>query len=71
MGLIDMIYYKYLRNVDKCKSINDAYESHMDNNDTVIVELNDIYSMLALLGFGTGSALVSFTAEIISLVSVS
>lgn len=68
MGLIDTSYYNNLPNATKCNNINDVHESLMENNYTVTVELNDIYGMLILLGLGVVGALITFIAEIASLV---
>ena len=46
----------------------DVYESHGEKNRTVVVELNDIYGMLVLLGLGVEVALMTFIAERILLV---
>ena len=51
-----------------CNTVNDVYQSHMENNHTVIVKLNDIYGMLVLLGLGVGLALITFTAETLFMV---
>ena len=63
MDLIDKRFFHYLPNSTLCNTVNDVYQSHMENNHTVIVKLNDIYGMLVLLGLGVGLALITFTAE--------
>ena len=63
MGLINKSFFNYLPNGTKCGTVNDIYESHMENNHTVTVKLNAIYGMLILLGLGVGLALITFTAE--------
>ena len=63
MGLIERSYYGFMPNATKCMNVNDVLKSHMGNNE-VVVEVNDIYGMLALLGLGVDSALISFCAEI-------
>ena len=71
MGLIDMSYYNNMPNATKCKTISDVYESHMETNHTVTVELNDILGMLVLLGLGVGVGqypLITFIAETIFVV---
>ena len=69
MGLIHRSYYNHLPNATKCNTIGDVYKSHAEKNHTVIVEANDIYGMLALLGLGAGGALITFIAETVLLVS--
>ena len=68
MGLINRSYYHHLPNATKCKTINDVYKSHTEKNHIVIVEVNDIYGMLVLLGLGVGGAMVIFITEMIMLV---
>ena len=68
MGLIDMSYYNNLPNATKCRTINDVHKSHIEQNHTVTVEVNDIYGMLILLGLGVGGSLITFIAEVITLV---
>ena len=63
MGLIEMGYYNHLPNATKCKTVNDVYESHREENHVVTMEVNDIYGMLVLLGLGVGGALLTFIAE--------
>ena len=63
MGLIDRSYYNHLPNATKCKTVNDVYESHKEENHIVTMEVNDIYGMLVLLGLGVGGALLTFIAE--------
>ena len=65
MGLIEKRYYSFMTNATECLSINDVLKSHMGNKEDV-VEVNDIYGMLALLGLGLGLALLSSCAEIVS-----
>ena len=65
MGLIYRSYYHHLPNATKCKTINDVYKSQTEKNHIVIVEVNDIYGMLVLLGLGVGGALVIFIVEMI------
>ena len=69
MGLIQMGYYNHLPNATKCITIGDVHKSHTEKNNTVTVEVNDIYGMLVLLGLGVGGALITFIAEIALLVS--
>ena len=71
MGLILKSFFSYLPNGTKCNTVNDIYESHMENNHTVTVKLNDIYGMLVLLGLGVGLALITLTAETLLMVSTS
>ena len=68
MGMIDRSYYSNMLNATKCKTITDVYESHMEKNRTVNVEMNDILGMLLLLGLGVGGALITFVAEVIFVV---
>ena len=63
MGLINKSFFNYLPNATACKNANDIYESHIGNNRRVIVQLNDIYGMLALLGLGVAGSLITFPAE--------
>ena len=63
MGVIEMSYYSNIPNATKCKSTYDIYESHIEKDHTVEVELDDIYGMLALLGLGMVGALITFMAE--------
>ena len=56
-------------NATKCDTFADVYKSHAGGKETVVVEVNDIYGMLALLGFGIGLALITFAAETVLLVS--
>ena len=65
MGMIEKSYYSFMMNATKCMNINDVLNSHMGNNK-VVVEVNDIYGMLILLGLGVGFALMSFCAEFVS-----
>ena len=71
MGIIENTYYDFLPNSTKCKTIDDVYQSHVETNTTVIVEVNDIYGMLVLLSFGMGLALTTFSAEMVYLVCIS
>ena len=63
MGLLNKSFLNSLPNATACKNSNDIYESHVGNNQRVIVQLNDIYGMLVLLGLGVGGALMTFPAE--------
>ena len=63
MGLLNKSFLNSLPNATACKNGNDIYESHVGNNQRVIVQLNDIYGMLALLGLGVAGALITFPAE--------
>ena len=63
MGLINYHFFDYLPNATACKNANDIYESQIGNNHRVIVQLNDIYGMLSLLGLGVAGALIAFPAE--------
>ena len=71
MGLIHKSFYNYLPNGTTCNTVNDIYESHIENNHKVTVKLTDIYGMLVLLGFGVGGALITFTAETVLMVCAS
>ena len=68
MGLIDAGYYNYMPNATKCNTLNDIKKSHQGENQIVIVEINDIYGMLILLGLGMGGAIIIFGAEIVAMV---
>ena len=68
MGMIENDYFKFLPNSTNCKTISDAYQSLEEANSNVVVEVNDIYGMLVLLGFGLGLASVTFIAEVVYLV---
>ena len=68
MGVIENGYYKFLPNSTNCKTISDVYQSLLEANSNVAVEINDIYGMLVLLGFGMGLASITFSAEMVSLV---
>lgn len=63
MGLIDAGYYNYMPNATKCSTFNDIKNSHQGKNQTIIVEINDIYGMLILLGLGIGGAMIIFSLE--------
>ena len=63
MGLINKNFFNYLPNATACKNTKDIYESHIGNNYRVIVQLDDIYGILALLGLGVSGALITFPAE--------
>ena len=63
LGLIEKSYYDNLPNATKCKTISDVYNSHAEGNHEVVVELNDIYGMMGLLGLGVGWSLATFIAE--------
>ena len=69
MGLIQKSFFNYLPNGTMCNTVNDIYKSHVENNHTVTVKLNDIYGMLVLLGLGVGLALITLTAETLLMVS--
>ena len=64
-----MSYYIHLPNATKCKTIGDVYKSHAEQNHTVIVDINDIYGMLVLIGIGVCMALIAFITEHTILVS--
>ena len=68
MGVIIKSFFEQLPNATYCNSIGDVYESHGEKNRTVVVELNDTYGMLVLLGLGVEVALMTFIAERILLV---
>ena len=68
MGAIENDYYKFLPNATKCKTISDVYQSLEEANSNVVVEVNDMYGMLVLLGLGVEVALMTFIAERILLV---
>ena len=70
IGLIHMSYYNHLPNATKCKTIGDVYVSHAEQNHTVIVDVNDIYGMLVLIGIGVCMALIAFVTENAILVSI-
>ena len=63
MGLIDFSYYNHMPNATKCNTINDIYQSHVD--DLVILEVDDIYGMLILLSLGIGGALLLLSFEMV------
>ena len=63
MGLIEKIFYKHLPNATKCDTNHEVFQSH-GYSQQVILELNDIYGMLILLGLGLSGALICFIAEI-------
>ena len=63
MGLIEKSYNNHMPNATKCKTISDVYNSHAESNHEVVVELNDIYGMMVLLGLGVGWSLATFIAE--------
>ena len=70
MGIAHDDRLKYfIPNATKCNSIDDVYKSHARKKGTVIMEVNDIYGLLALLGLGICLALIPFIAEMILLVS--
>ena len=64
MGLIEKIFDKHLPNAAKCDTYHEVFQSH-GYSYQVILELNDIYGMLALLGLGFAGALICLLAEII------
>ena len=66
VGVIQNSYYKNLPNATKCKTIHDVYKSHAEKNRRVIVDVNDIYGMLLLLGLGVAGAVITFTAEFLT-----
>ena len=68
IGLIHRSYYNHLPNATECKTITDVYKSQTEKNHIVIVEVNDIYGMLVLLGLGVGGALLTFIAEMFLMV---
>ena len=70
MGLIDAGYNNYMPNATKCTTFNDIKRSHQGKNQTVIIEVNDIYGMLILLGLGIGVAMIISIAENIIMVSM-
>ena len=49
MGLIDAGYNNYMPNATKCTTFNDIKRSHQGKNQTVIIEVNDIYGMLIVI----------------------
>ena len=69
MGLILKSYYAHLPNATKCNTIADMLKSHAEQNQNAIVELNDIYGMLVLLGFGLSVAHIVLLSEYTLLVS--
>ena len=69
MGLILKSYYAHLPNATKCNTIADMLKSHAEQNQNAIVELNDIYGMLVLLGFGLSVAHIVLFSEYTLLVS--
>ena len=69
IGLIHRSYYNHLPNATKCKTMRDVYASHAEQTNTVIVDVNDIYGMLALIAIGVCMALIAFMTEQIILVS--
>ena len=68
MGVITKSYFEQLPNVTYCNSIGDVYKSHGEKNHNVVVEVNDMYGMLVLIGLGVEVALMTFIAERILLV---
>ena len=64
MGLIEKSYNYHLPNATECKTIRDVYNSHAKRNHKVVVEVNDIYGMMGLLGLGVGWSLATFIAEV-------
>ena len=69
MGLILKSYYTYLPNATKCNTIEDMFQSHAEQNQKATVEVNDIYGMLVLLGFGLCVAHIVLLSEFTLLVS--
>ena len=70
MGMIDAGYNNYMPNATECTTFNDIKKSHLGKNQTIIIETNDIYGMLILLGLGIVAATIIFIAEIITKVRV-
>ena len=68
MGLIHMSFYNHLPNATKCNTISDVFRSYAERNHKVIVEINDIYGIMILLGIGVAGAVIIFSAEIASFV---
>ena len=64
MGLIEKSYYNHLPNATQCKTISDVYDSHAKRNHEVVVEVNDIYGMMVLLGLGVGLSFATFIVEV-------
>ena len=64
MGLIEKSYNNHLPNATECMAISDVYNSHAKRNHKVVVEVNDIYGMMVLLGLGVGLSLATFIAEV-------
>ena len=67
MGLIHKSYNNIVPNATKCYNMGDVLRSHEEKDHTVIVQVNDIYGMLVLLGLGVCGALITFTAETVVL----
>ena len=65
MGVIEASYFNHMPNATKCNTMKDIKNSHADQNQTVKVEVNDIYGMLILLGLGISGAMLIFGAETI------
>ena len=70
MGMIDAGYNNYMPNATECTTFNDIKKSHLGKNKTIIIETNDIYGMLILLGLGIVTAAIIFIAETITMVRV-
>ena len=65
MGVIEKTYYNNLPNATSCNTIRDAFKSHAEKNQELIMELKFIYGMLIVLGIGVNVAMVTFLIEVI------
>ena len=63
MGFIEASFYNHMPNVTSCNTIKAIDQSHTDG--LVILEMDDIYGMLILLGLGLVGSLAVFSAEVI------
>ena len=65
MGVIERTYYNNLPNATSCNTIGDAFKSHAEKNQELIMELKFIYGMLFVLGIGVNVAMMTFLIEVI------
>ena len=66
IGFIDASFYNHMPNATSCNTIKAIDQSHTDG--LVILEMNDIYGMLILLGLGLVGSLAVFAVEVIPMV---
>ena len=64
MGLVHGIFDQVVRNATKCATWQDIQASHTASGGTVVVELDNTYGILSLLGIGLAGSLVIFLAEV-------